>query len=500
MRKTKRFMIRRFVTLRPLKCFILLSVLWGCAGLADSTLVEAESAGNTYHIDPVYGNDENDGSSSAPWKSFKNINSYYQASYRPKGWVDLKPGDCIMLKGGVYDETFTPGGWQKGPTGGGSFVAYFRGKKGTPDKPFKIKGYDGIPILDPKGKGIGLSIFQSSHWEIERIEIRNAYGRGMSLNESQEIKATRIHIHDTDGVDNNNIAGLYITDCWNVEIWKSIFNDNYDRTCEDTNGKATENSSNIVIFGGMKGGNIEIHHCRVYQSLPLSHNLSGGGIKYKHASRVPGAYFRVHHSKFENCKFFAFGTGTANTHFHHNLIAGGSGISSRDFGGVTHQVNQVFEYNTLYNTTGFQLRPTIRWRNKKFPDDPKSIVFRNNVVYDNRPKYSNEHGIVVVGTYMNDETYRATFPELTFKKNCYYNPNRAVQFNMAAGFNYKDNYREGGVFPLEQWQELYGYDEDSIEVDPMFVDVSERNFQLKDSSPCKDMGTFGGDFSTIQAR
>jgi len=486
---------RTFSQLGLLTFLMLLSALFGRAVLADSPQIEAESAGSLYYIDPTSGSDENNGSSSAPWRSFRNIISYYQASYRPPGWVDLKPGDCIVLKEGVYSEVLHPGEWKKGPKGGGSFVAYFRGKRGEQDKPFRIKAHPGHkPIIDPKGEGMGISIFQSSHWQVEGIEIRNAYGRGMSTNESKEVKVKNVHIHDTDGVDNDNIAGLYISGCWNVEVSKSVFNDNYDRTCADTNGRATENSSNVVIFGGMKGGNTEIHHCRVYQSLPLSHNLSGGGIKYKHASRVPEAYFRVHHNKFENCKFFAFGSGTANTHFHHNLIIGGAGISSRDFGGVTHQVNQVFEYNTLYDTSGFRLRPTGRWRNEKFPDDPKNIVFRNNVVYDTKAEYSNERGIVVVGTYMNDETYRATIPELTFKQNCYYNPNGPVQFNMAAGFNYKDDYREGGVFPLKRWQKSYGYDEDSIEADPMFVDAPQEAFRLKDGSPCKDMGVFAGDY------
>jgi len=466
--------------------FILLSAL--C--LAGISLADAESSGNSYYIDPANGSDDNDGSASAPWKSFKKVNSYYQAGYRPKGWVDLKPGDCVMLKGGIYNEVFRPGQWQKGPTGGGSFVAYFRGKKGTAKRPFKIKGYDGTPIIDPKGKGIGLSIFQSSCWQVEGIEIRNAYGRGMSINESQEVQVNDIHIHDTDGIDNNNIAGLYITGSRDVEVSNSVFNDNYDRTCADTNGRATENSCNVVVFAGMRGGNIDIHHCKVYQSLPLSHDLSGGGIKYKHASRIPEAYFNVHHNEFRNCKFFAFGSGTANTHFHHNLIVGGAGISSRDFGGVTHQVNQVFEYNTLYDTSGFGLRPTIRWRNEKFPDDPRNIVFTNNAVYDIRPRYSNEHGIVVVGTYMNDETYRATMPELTFKQNCYYNHSGPVQFNMASGFNYKDGYREGEVSSLEQWRHLYGYDKDSIEADPMFMDVHRGLFQLKGGSPCKGMGAF----------
>ncbi len=490
---TKR--IRKFHEITEAKATLRIPILSDILlpGVVGTASPETKASGRSYTIDPVNGSDDNDGSPSAPWRSFRKINSYYQESYRPAGWVELKPGDTILLKEGVYSEVFQPGEWQKGPTGGGSFVAYFRGRKGDPNKPFTLRAFPGHkPIIDPKGKGIGLSIFQSSRWQIEGIEIRNAYGRGLSIDESQEIHIRNMHIHDTDGVDNNNIAGLYLTDCWNVEVSNSVFNDNYDRTCVDTKGKATENSSNVVIFGGTKGGNITIRHCKVYQSLPLSDDLSGGGIKYKHASRVPDAFFNVHHNEFRNCKFFAFGSGTANTHFHHNLIIGGAGISSRDFGGVTHQDNQVFEYNTLYDTSGFELSPTTAWRNDQFPDDPQNIVFRKNIVCDTRSKYSDEHGIVTIGTYMNDETYRATVPELTFRQNCYYNPNTPVQFNMASGFNYKDDYREGGVFSLEQWRQAYGYDQDSIEGEPMFVDVPSEDFRLKDGSPCKEMGMFAG--------
>ena len=454
-------------------------------------LLAAVASGKSYYIDPINGSDTENGSKKAPWKSFKNIISYYNPSYRSSGWIELAPGDCIYLMNGVYSAILHPGEWKKGPSGGGSFVAYFRGKHGDKSNKFQIKAYPGHkPIIDTQGKGSGISIFQSSNWEIEGIEVRNAYGRGISLTESKDINLHDVHIHDTDGVDNNNIAGLYITDCWDVKIYSCFFNDNYDRTCADTNGKATENSTNLVIFGGMEGGNIEIHDCLIYQSLPLSHKLSGGGIKYKHASRVPEATFHVHHNTFKNCKFFAFGTGTANTHFHHNLIVGGGGISNRDFGGVTHQVNQVFEYNTLYDTSGFQMNPTIRWRNTAFPDDPKNIVFRNNIVYDTRDNYSQERGTVSIGTYISDELYRIILRELRFENNCYYNPGNSAQFNIAAGFNYKKGYGEGGSYSLKQWQNKYEYDLNSYESDPMFIDATSGNFRLQPGSVCKNTGRY----------
>ena len=453
----------------------------------------ADASGKDYYIDPLNGNDGDNGAEGSPWRSFGNVISYYKSDYRPSGWVQLEGGDCIRLAGGTYGETFHPGEWKKGPSGGGSFVAYFRGLKADKNNPFQIKVLPGQrAVIDPGGKGIGLSIFQSSNWRVEGVEVTNAYGRGISLNESRGIRVSNVRIRDTDGVDNNNIAGLYITDCWNVEIHDSIFNDNYDRTCIDTAGKATENSANIVIFGGTEGGNITIRNCLVYQSLSLSDRLSGGGIKYKHASRVPGSYFRVYENVFKNCKFFAFGSGTANTHFHHNLIVGGRGISSRDFGGVTHQTNQVFEYNTIYNASGFHMNPTMRWRNEQFPDDPKDIVFRNNIVVDSVEKYSAERGIVTIGTYMSDETYEITVGQLESENNCYFNPHLPVQFTIGAGFNYKDEYRLGGTYSLKQWQKKFAYDGGSLEANPLFVDADKGDFNLKPGSPCMDMGRYGG--------
>jgi hypothetical protein len=450
---------------------------------------QLQAYGKSYYIDPVTGSDNNSGNPDAPWKSFKNVISYYQASYRPQGWVELGPGDCIYLKNGIYSETFHPGAWKKGPTGGGSFIAYFRGQKGERDNPIRLRAFPGHkPIIDPNGKGIGVSVFQSSHWEIEGIEVRNAYGRGTSLNESRDVTLHDAHIHDTDGVDNNNIAGLYIVDCCNVEIHDCTFNDNYDRICADTNGKATGNSTNVVIFGGMQGGNISIHDCLIYQSLPISHRLSGGGIKYKHASRVPGAYFRVFDNIFRNCKFFAFATGTANTHFHHNVIIGGGGIVSKDLGGVTHQVNQIFERNTLYDTSAFMFNPTIRWRNKDFPDDPRNIVFRNNIIYDTISSYSRERGIVTIGTYMSDEIYDIVVTQMKFDENYYYNPNGAVRFNIAAGFNYKDGYRKGDMYSLPEWQNTFKYDAGSLEADPLFVRPTNGDFRLRAESPVKQAG------------
>ena len=483
----------------PLFCLMILTGLI-CSGMlyvrADPA-TEIFGDGPCYYIDPVHGHDDNDGSFAASWRSFRNVLSYYSSQYRPVGWVDLQPGDCIYLMDGTYSEIIYPGAWKVPPEegGGGGHIAYFYGKHGDRERPFYIKAYPGhYPVFDPQFSGMGLKIVQSSFWDVSGIEIRNAYQVGFKITETTHVKVHDVYIHDTDGIDNNNLAGLSMLDTREVDISGSEFHDNYDRTCADTEGQGTTNSSNIVIFGGLSGGNITIHDCLIWQSLPTTHELSGAGLKYEHASRDPNSYFHVFKNVFRNCKYFAMQAGTPNTHFHHNIIIGGdTGISCADGGGPTHQVNQVFEFNTFYGKTGLSLSPTILWRNEDFPDDPKNIIFRNNIIYDTTTSHNPERSIVSFGTYMSNELYHILVPELALDENCYFNPNLPVQLSFAAGWNYEKGFELGDSYTLPTWQTEYGYDINSIEADPMFVDPDSDDFHLMIDTPCSNMGRFSSE-------
>ncbi len=276
-----------------------------------------------------------------------------------------------------------------------------------------------------------------------------------------------------------------------IEVYNSEFHDNYDRTCADTDGRATSNSSNIVIFGG---SNVAIHDCLIWQSLPITHEKSGAGLKYKHASSDPNFCFHVYRNIFENCKFFAMQSATPNTYFHHNVVFGGShGVSCKNGGGPTHQINQIYEFNTFYGTDSLNVIPTIEYRNADFPDDPKNIVFRNNIVYDTATTYLGGRSILSFGTYMSDELYHILLPEVTLNNNCYFNHFAPIKFGFAAGYNNKRGYKLGGTYTLTEWQTEYGYDVNSIEADPMFVDPANGDFHLKPGTPCTNMGRYASE-------
>ncbi|MHC4739604.1 MAG: right-handed parallel beta-helix repeat-containing protein, partial [Planctomycetota bacterium] len=440
--------------------------------------------GTAYYLDAVNGDDDTgDGSFGNPWKSFKNIMSYYQASYRPPGWIDIAPGDTIYLMNGTYDELLYYGG-SGGPNQNGPYIAGFRNEAGDSGNIYKIKAYPGhSPVMDAQELGMGIRIWSCSWWEIDGIEIINGIPWGISLEGANYVKVHNVHIHD--GIGYDNAAGLHSVGCVDVEIYDSIFHDNHDP--DKVSSFPIEGGSNIIIFGGTTGKNWKVHDCQIYQSEPFPTDLRQVGMKCKHGSRIPDGTFEVYNNTFTDCRAFSFQTGTANTHFHHNLIVGGGdmgfSIRSHDGGGVTHQTNQTFEYNTVYDAPGFVINPTLDWRNAEFPDDPTNINFNNNIVY------GTDVIKLELGRYMSDELYFIMLDEFHSNYNCFYEPNQVAQEYLIAANN--QTTQEGGSYTLSEWQTNFGWDLNSTESDPLFVDAPNGDFHLQGGSPAAGMGMYG---------
>ena len=74
----------------------------------------------------------------------------------------------------------------------------------------------------------------------------------------------------------------------------------------------------IAIFAAASGADISVHDCDFYRTPSVDYTT--GGIMYKHGSQIAGSYFDVYNNTFTELRTTSFQTGTANTHFHHNLI------------------------------------------------------------------------------------------------------------------------------------------------------------------------------------
>jgi hypothetical protein len=438
---------------------------------------EATGEGRCYYIDAVAGDDASgDGTHGAPWQTLANVVTYYGtpgesgSTPRPPGAVDLQAGDVVYLHEGTYTDIYNYAGSLQ--------IARFRGVQG-----FALRAYPGAhPVLDPGSQGYGVVILQSNDIEVSGLEIRGSLQSALRLEETDDIRISHVHIHDTSGVDNDNIAGLYVVASTSIDIGCSELHDNYDRDNADTGGEATENSGNVVLFGG---GDIRIHHSKLWQSPEPTADKTGGCIKYKHAATLAEGTFEVDHNELASCRFFAIGTGTQHSHVHHNVIRGGAGLVSRDYGGPTHQTDQRFEYNTVHLAAGLSMDPTADWSDSGFTD-PQAIRFARNIVVHSLPAASQEHATVVIGTYGSDALHDATVGELTFTGNCYFNDAGAASFALFAA-NGGSYGTQGGLYSMTEWQGL-GHDVDSIEADPQFVDTGAGHLEPGPASPCAAMG------------
>ncbi|MHC4739603.1 MAG: PA14 domain-containing protein, partial [Planctomycetota bacterium] len=437
---------------------------------------------NAYYIDPVSGSDTTgDGSFGNPWKSFTNIQYYYSGPDYPPGWVQLQPGETIYLMDGVHNTLITSGG------GYANMIAFFRFFNGNAENWFRIKAYPGHnPILDAGGTGRGITISSSSYWEVSGFELKNCTPRGIDLEGLNPGKIHDVHIHDVDGDSRNNVCALELNGCSNVEVYDCSFGDIIDTQCE-INGTCWRGMMGIAIFASTSGADISVHDCDFYRTPSVDYTT--GGIMYKHGSQIAGSYFDVYNNTFTELRTTSFQTGTANTHFHHNLIVDAATglVKSQDFGGTTHQTNLTFEYNTFYNSAGFYLSPTTSWVNAEFPDDPTNINFNNNIIY------STDVEKIHLNQYMTDVLYYIMLDEYHSNYNCYYNPNLTPhEFRFASAWNEQPDYSEGGLYSYSQWQTNFGWDLNSTESDPLFVDAPNGDFHLQGGSPAAGMGMYPG--------
>lgn len=423
-------------------------------------LCEATGSGSCYYISPLVGSDSNPGTFRAPWKTFLKINS-------PNG-IALKPGDVIYFLSGLYSETDLADQETR--------AIYLRNKGGTPGTPITLKAYPGThPTIAPKGLVSGIYLLSCHDVKIDGLEVTGAYSAGIRMAESSNIEIQNVWVHDIDGRDNDNIAGLYLLGVNNVNIHHSLIHDNYDRTNDDTGGNKTENSRNLVIFGG---GNIHLHHNVIFQSPPISAQKTGACIAYKHSSSIAGSTFEVDHNVLRNCWDHSIGSGTFGSRIHHNLIIDSDPIFFRDFGGTTQNQDNRVEYNTIIGGIGLAYSPTNYW------GPIGTLTFQKNIVADRGP-YHSERGMLLIHTYGSDTIYDLTVTgeNLAINQNCYFNSNSPLQFNLfnanGPAFGVK-----GKVYTFPQWQAL-GYDTKSLQSNPQL----DADFipQLED---CKGFGWF----------
>ncbi len=121
------------------------------------------------------------------------------------------------------------------------------------------------------------------------------------------------------------------------------------------------------------------------------------------------------------------------------------------------------------------------------PDGGPGNVFRKNILYQDVSSFSLGEGFVTVRImhYGSMDEFTSFGSEYEFDSNCYYNPNRAILIDFFATSG-------GGVYTLPEFQGAHGQDMNSVETDPLFLDLGAGDYRVEAGSPCAGMGAHAG--------
>ena len=417
-------------------------------------LCEAKGAGRCYYIDPVNGNDNNTGTFNSKLKSLRRLASYYAGAAIPSNKIDLNPGDVIYMFSGIYKDEYVSDGM--------SHVMKLMGIRGNASAPIVFKAYPGqVPVISPATAARGITIHSGSYLVFDGFQIKGAFHAGLAAFDSDHLTISNLKVYDTKGVDNDNLAGLYMTYVTQLEVKNSELHDNYDRDCFDTGGQKTENSRNMVLF---KGGDVKIHHNYFYQTPSRTAAKTGSCLVYKHSQSLVGGIFEVNNNVFKNCFFTAIGNGGYGGRFHHNLILDSdTAVMVKDMGGFANGQDNLAEYNTIINSTAFEFNPS-QFIEQNYPYG--NFQFRNNIVSDNRSYSSDAGGIFTVDIYGSNTSYSTTMSSnlLSTSNNCFYSSSGPAQFAFFSS-NSSPVRSQGGLYNLTSWKGL-GFDAGSAEANP----------------------------------
>jgi len=379
----------------------------------------------------VSANDSNGGAEDQPWKTIQKAANVLQA------------GDTVYVKEGVYTElhAITPESGKIGLKPQNS---------GTADNFITYEAYAGdTVVLDQQWGGIGFFLYNKHYIKIKGFEIRNVMGSGgvWTRGSNSHIWVEDCYIHDIDGNAGANIAGIRFD-----QISYPVARNNVIHTVRVA-GQDNLNSAAILSY---EMENALIENNEFYDA----HN----GVFHKKSTGNTGALIRknlIH---------------DVSRGVYYNLSGSGNAV----------HINQRVSQNVFYNVKfGVWLNAPDAidvhdglhvWNN--VIDGADVAVYARNArginIYNNIVRGPNAFAAIAMGTDV------VSIDEIDY--NNYYN---------AEKFDLDYNVSQGALYTsLSAWQ-AQGYDNHSSNINPLFVDVSARDYHLQSGSPLLGAGKEG---------
>ncbi|MCX6749784.1 MAG: PGF-pre-PGF domain-containing protein, partial [Candidatus Pacearchaeota archaeon] len=494
--------------------------------VANSNACEANiTAGNKCLYVAPNGDDGNNGSITAPFKTF-----------RP-AVTKVNPGDFIYARGGTYgpanrmisgvDANYSTKGigaqnCQSGEVyvdnycyhdlynmiairdfaGWATKIPAHKVASGTPGNPITIKNYPGekpVLVMDNNKRGIvGINIEYKSWWVIQGLEIANG---GIDIYESHDIWIKNNDIHGRYGESGFNNGLIYIqrsdgSGIGNIYVHNNTLHDMYNLGCDGV-------IANTASCGQEHFSAVTTMSCEGYTG-----NLSCGGTKY--VEIVNNTIYNIQQAFFFKNSMVGpiliegnhiYHAGSMGIGLAANILVKNNLIETNGFWWTGHAAvselvapitgtNITIEHNTFVNSTFIFGRIE-----RGFGQNIKNNVFFGlPTPTPTGPNWTAPAYIVKSYSYPDpiDET-QSYLKQITSNDNCFITP--IVNFHMAKRF-----YNSGsGIvsYNYTQAQSLFGWDKNSIFIqetdqNKVFTNPSAGDYILKAGSSaeklCADMG------------
>ena len=210
---------------------LVLKMLNGGRGAARLLLLfPLSAAATTYYVDPVNGNDSNDGlTTNTAWRALYRTTAI-SLHNAPGFGGHVKPliqgGDTVILRGGLY-------------VGNSNAIRSYIGTSGTPENPTTFKAYPGeVPVISHITREGGnpafycITLRSNSHWRFDGITWSNCY-KWAGITASTNITFTNCTF--TTGSEGHDYQGLsFLAPAVSNRLQNCIFRD-YGRCNDECN-------------------------------------------------------------------------------------------------------------------------------------------------------------------------------------------------------------------------------------------------------------------------
>lgn len=389
---------------------------------------------SAYYVAKTGNDTTGDGSVGSPWLTIQ------------KGLDTLTSGEHLYVKAGTYTESRL----QNESTG------LHAGISGTSGNHTIYEAYPGdLVIIDQLSTTNGWTIHNKDYITIKGFEIKNTYWTisadkigGIFVRDSSNILIENCHIHHCDGQAGGNTGGVR-TD------WS---NDVIVRNCD----------IHDITVGGVDNGNASCLHGYGQYSITVEncdlYNAHSGIFHKRSLDNIQPGY------TVSKCVIHDVTNG-----FYASISGGGSP------GHGAH----VFSQNIVYDATnGF-------YQNANGTNDNASITVTNNVfdnisgvgIWARQTASTTEHSNIIFNSTLSySEAYEGTTTITETDYNDFFGNNSFVT-DLYGG-------SQTVYSTLAAWQGA-GYDTNSIQSDPSFVNAASRDYHLQGGSPCLGTGKSG---------